>query len=30
MRLFYAAPSPFARIIRVALLETGLDARVRK
>jgi glutathione S-transferase len=30
MRLFYGAPSPFARIVRVALLETGLDARVRK
>ena len=30
MRLFYGAPSPFARIVRVALLETGLDARVHK
>jgi len=30
MRLFYGAPSPFARVVRVALLETGLDARVRK
>jgi glutathione S-transferase len=30
MRLFYAAASPFARIVRVALLETGLDAQVRK
>jgi glutathione S-transferase len=30
MRLFYAPASPFARIVRVALLETGLDARVRK
>ena len=30
MRLFYAPASPFARIVRVALLETGLDARVRQ
>jgi glutathione S-transferase len=30
MRLFYAAASPFARIVRVALLETGVDTRVRK
>jgi glutathione S-transferase len=30
MRLFYAPASPFARIVRVALLETGLDAKVRK
>ena len=30
MRLFYAPASPFARIVRVALLETGLDAQVRK
>jgi glutathione S-transferase len=30
MRLFYAPASPFARIVRVALLETGLDARVQK
>jgi glutathione S-transferase len=30
MRLFYATASPFARIVRVALLETGLDAQVRK
>jgi len=30
MRLFYAAASPFARIVRVALLETGLDGRVDK
>ena len=30
MRLFYGAASPFARIVRVALLETGLDAQVRK
>ena len=30
MRLFYAPASPFARIVRVALLETGLDALVRK
>jgi glutathione S-transferase len=30
MRLFYGAASPFARIVRVALLETGLDANVHK
>jgi glutathione S-transferase len=30
MRLFYASASPFARIVRVALLETGLDGEVRK
>jgi glutathione S-transferase len=30
MRLFYASASPFARIVRVALLETGLDEQVRK
>jgi glutathione S-transferase len=30
MRLFYAPASPFARIVRVALLETGLDNQVRK
>ena len=30
MRLFYVPASPFARIVRVALLETGLDAQVRK
>jgi glutathione S-transferase len=30
MRLFYAPPSPFARIVRVALLETGLDGKVSK
>ncbi len=30
MRLFYAPASPFARIVRVALLETGLDTLVRK
>jgi glutathione S-transferase len=30
MRLFYAPASPFARIVRVALLETGFDAKVRK
>jgi glutathione S-transferase len=30
MRLFYAAASPFARIVRVALLETALDGRVDK
>ena len=28
MRLFYASGSPYARIIRVALRETGLDRRV--
>lgn len=27
MRLFYTAGSPYARIARVALIETGLDAR---
>jgi glutathione S-transferase len=30
MRLFYVPASPYARIVRVALLETGLDARVQK
>jgi glutathione S-transferase len=30
MRLFYSAGSPFARIVRIALLETGLDERVAK
>src|SRR5215472_15135516 len=30
MRLFYAPASPYARIVRVALLETGLDAHVQK
>ena len=30
MRLFYSPGSPYARIVRVALLETGLDARVQK
>ena len=30
MRLLYAAPSPYARMVRVALLETGLDAQVQK
>ena len=30
MRLLYSAGSPFARIVRVALLETGLDNRVDK
>jgi glutathione S-transferase len=30
MRLFYGAASPFARIVRVALLETGLDSQARK
>jgi glutathione S-transferase len=28
MRLFYSPGSPYARIIRVALLETGLDTRL--
>ena len=28
MKLFYAAGSPYARIIRVVLRETGLDSRV--
>jgi len=30
MRLLYSAGSPYARIVRIALLETGLDARVAK
>src|SRR5262245_54909843 len=30
MRLFYSAGSPFARIVRIALLETGLDENVTK
>src|ERR1700689_45357 len=30
MRLFYAPASPFARIVRIALLETGLDPQARK
>jgi glutathione S-transferase len=30
MRLLYSAGSPFARLVRIALLETGLDARVTK
>ena len=30
MRLFYGLASPYARMVRVALLETGLDDRVRK
>jgi len=30
MRLFYSAGSPFARVVRIALLETGLDDRVTK
>src|ERR1700751_3928442 len=30
MRLLYSTGSPFARIVRIALLETGLDARVTK
>jgi glutathione S-transferase len=28
MRLFYSAASPFARVVRIALLETGLDSHV--
>jgi glutathione S-transferase len=28
MRLFYSAASPYARIVRIALLETGLGGRV--
>ncbi len=28
MRLFYAPASPFARMIRIALIETGLDKQV--
>src|SRR5438067_4292040 len=28
MKLFYASGSPYARIIRVVLRETGLDSRV--
>jgi glutathione S-transferase len=28
MHLFYSAGSPYARIVRIALLETGLDARL--
>lgn len=30
MRLFYSVGSPFARIIRIALIEVGLDADVTK
>jgi glutathione S-transferase len=30
MRLFYSAGSPFARIVRIALLETGLDQKTIK
>ena len=30
MRLLYSAGSPFARTVRIALLETGLDPRVTK
>ena len=30
MRLYYAAPSPYARIVRVALFETGLDAAMQE
>ncbi len=30
MKLFYVPASPYARLVRVALLETGLDARVAK
>ena len=30
MRLLYSAGSPFARLVRIALLETGLDAGVTK
>ena len=30
MRLFYSAGSPFARIVRIALLETGLDEKTIK
>jgi glutathione S-transferase len=30
MRLFYSAGSPFARIVRIALLETGLDEKTNK
>ena len=30
MHLYYAPASPFARIVRVALIETGLDASVEK
>ena len=30
MHLLYSAASPFARIVRIALPETGLDGRVTK
>lgn len=30
MHLLYSAGSPFARLVRIALLETGLDALVTK
>lgn len=30
MKLFYTQGSPFARIVRIALLETGLDDRAEK
>jgi glutathione S-transferase len=30
MRLFYSVGSPYARVVRIALLETGLDAHVTK
>jgi len=30
MRLFYVPASPYARMVRVALLETGIDGRVHK
>ena len=30
MKLFYAAASPYARMVRVALIELGLDQRVEK
>jgi len=30
MRLLYTTGSPFARLVRIALLETGLDANVTK
>ena len=30
MRLFYGPASPYARMVRIALMETGLDELVRK
>jgi glutathione S-transferase len=30
MRLYFAPASPYARMVRIALLETGLDGKVRK